>query len=74
MPYFGVYRGRLTDVTELASAGRVRVSVPAVGVTGAVAPVVYSCTAAWALQVGGQVIVAFEGGDTQRPVVLGQVD
>ena len=74
MPFWGVYRGRLTDVTELASAGRVRVSVPAVGVTSAAAPVVYSCMADWSLQVGAQVIVAFDNGDNSRPIVLGQFD
>jgi hypothetical protein len=50
------------------------VSVPAVGVTGAAAPVVYSCMADWSLQVGAQVIVAFDNGDNSRPIVLGQVD
>ena len=74
MPFWGVYRGRLTDVTELASAGRVRVSVPAVGVTSAVAPVVYSCVADWSLQVNAVVVVAFDNGDNSRPIVLGQVD
>jgi hypothetical protein len=74
MPYFGVYRGRLTDVSELAGAGRVRVSVPAAGVTSAAAPVVYSCLAEWSLQIGAVVVVAFDNGDNSRPIVLGQVD
>ena len=74
MPFWGVYRGRLTDVTELSNAGRVRVTVPAAGVTGAPASVVYSCMADWCLPVGAVVIVAFDNGDTSRPIVLGQVD
>jgi uncharacterized protein involved in type VI secretion and phage assembly len=28
----------------------------------------------WSLQIGAVVIVAFDNGDPQRPVVLGQVD
>jgi uncharacterized protein involved in type VI secretion and phage assembly len=74
MPTFGVYRGRLTDISDLGGSGRVRVSVPQLGISAAAAPVAYNCSAAWGMQVGASVIVAFESGDLQRPIVLGQVD
>jgi type VI secretion system (T6SS) baseplate-like injector VgrG len=73
VPYFGVYRGTITDVSDLASS-RVRISVPTVGVSSATAPVVYSCNAGWLMTVGQTAIVAFENGDTNRPIVLGVVD
>jgi len=73
MPQFGIFRGTLTDVSDLG-IGRVRVSVPQLGISSATGPVVYSCSAPWSLQVGTSVIVAFEGGDTNRLVVLGTVD
>jgi len=73
MPTLGVFRGTLTDVTNL-SIGKVTVSVPALGLNGITGPVVYSCNAPWLMQVGSSVIVAFEGGDLARPVILGAVD
>jgi hypothetical protein len=73
MPMLGVYRGTLIDVTNL-SIGKVAVNVPALGLTNIIGPVVYSCNAPWMMQVGSAVIVAFEGGDVARPVILGVVD
>ena len=73
MAYFGVYRGILTDISNLNNS-RVTINVPAVGLSSATAPVVYSCNAGWLMNVGQTVIVAFELGDVARPIVLGVVD
>lgn len=67
MALYGVYRGMVTDNVDPGAGGRVRISVEG--------------RQAWALctlstpaiQVGSMVIVAFEAGDPDRPVVLGKV-
>lgn len=73
MQYFGVYRGRITDVSDLANS-RVGITVPTAFVSSAIAPVVYSCNAGWLITVGQTAIVAFENGDSSRPIVLGVCD
>ncbi len=71
----GVFRGRVVDASELNTRGRVRVMVPNVGGANSMpAPVAYSCNCAWGIQVGSTVVVAFEGGNADFPIVLGQID
>jgi uncharacterized protein involved in type VI secretion and phage assembly len=74
MPNYGMHRGRVVDATELSSNGRVRVQVPSLGLSSSAAPVAYTSSCAWGIQVGAVVLVAFEGGDISRPVVVGQID
>jgi len=67
MALYGVYRGIVLDNTDPQMSGRVKVEVEG--------------RQAWALvtltsikiQVGAMVIVAFERGDANMPVVLGRV-
>jgi Type VI secretion system/phage-baseplate injector OB domain len=74
MAMFGVYRGQITDTNDPTGSGRVKVRVPQIGGVNAWAPVCYSCNGGWGITVGSAAIVAFEGGDLNRPVVLGQID
>ena len=76
MAYFGVYIGQITDSTDPLRSGRVRISLPMLGIGSATwAPVVspLGSTPSGTAQVGARVVVAFEGGDPSRPVVLGRV-
>jgi len=67
MALYGVYRGVVVDNVDPGAVGRVKITVEG--------------RQAWALctlttprvQVGSTVIVAFEAGDPDRPVVLGKI-
>ena len=74
MQYYGVYRGTVSDTSDPAGIGRVMVSVPALGLEAwALAALPPAADSSAKFQVGASVVVAFEGGDAARPVVLGQV-
>src|SRR5262245_47914404 len=76
MAQFGVYYGIVSNTADPEASGRVQIQTPTVmAATGQWAPV---CTAVGAspnaaLPIGSTVLVAFEGGDVSRPVVLGTV-
>lgn len=67
MALYGVYRGTIVNTTDPQISGRVQVSVE-----GRVAWALVTLTTP-KVPVGSSVIVAFEHGDANYPVVLGQV-
>ena len=67
MALFGVYRGMVVDNVDPGAGGRVKVTVE-----GRMLWALSTLTIP-RLQVGSGVIVAFEAGDPERPVVLGKV-
>jgi uncharacterized protein involved in type VI secretion and phage assembly len=73
--YGGVYRGMVTNTADPQSKGRVQVRLTGIMAATSWAPV---CTAVGAPRntvppIGSTVIVAFENGDAQHPVVLGAI-
>ena len=71
----GAYRGVVTNAADPTGAGRVQVRVPAVlGGTSQWAPVCRPFGAQGAAgRVGADVVVVFEGGDPQFPIVVGSL-
>ena len=65
--YFGVYIGQAVGGGDPDRQGRIRVNVPSLAVSGSWAPVCNSSGS----RAMGDVVVAFEGGDPARPIVLG---
>jgi hypothetical protein len=73
--YSGIYRGVVMNASDPQNNGRVQVHVAAVaGLSVQWAPVCRSGNSAWRMQPGATVVVAFEGGSPDRPIVLGQID
>jgi len=75
MNLYGLYRGTVVANNDPAGRGRVMVSSPDAGIESAVwAPV---CLPAGgnvsSLQVGATVVIAFEAGDIDYPIVLGRL-
>ena len=66
--YYGVYRAVVVDTRDPLQSGRVRIRVPSV--TGDVASG-WVLVAANAPKDGDTVVVAFEEGEVQSPIVIG---
>jgi hypothetical protein len=72
---FGVYRGMVSGNVDPTRGGRVQVSVPAAGLSSTWAPVCVTGgpTSVGSYSVGSTVVIAFEAGDPNRPIVLGRL-
>ena len=66
--FYGVYRAQVISTHDPTSRGRIEVSVPAV--TGSESPR-WALLATSAPREGDTVVVAFEEGDIDAPIVLG---
>jgi hypothetical protein len=74
MPAFGVMRGIVAANADPQAKGRLRVSLPLVESNSSVwADVCVSSSTAPSFPVGSVVVVAFENGDMNRPIVLGRI-
>lgn len=73
----GVMRAEVTEVIDSLMCGRVRVSIPSLGIepwAPVCAPFAGKGYGLWCMpQVGDTVIIAFEHGDPELPVVLGSI-
>lgn len=65
----GVARGIVTDALDPMRKGRVRLRLPTV--PGADSSWAASCTNN--LRPGDEIVVAFENGDPDKPIVLGRI-
>ncbi len=73
----GVVRAEVTEIIDSLMCGRVRVSIPSLGIepwAPVCAPFAGEGYGLWCMpQVGDTVILAFEHGDPELPVVLGSI-
>jgi uncharacterized protein involved in type VI secretion and phage assembly len=75
--FFGAQIGIVANSMDPSGKGRVQVRVPAVaGDSGSWAVVCrpFGAVAAGGPQIGASVVVLFEGGDPDYPIVLGRID
>ena len=73
MAFYGVYRGVVTDNNDPHGFGRLRVKLPIMASDSWAMVALPAVTGPSAkIQIGATVVVAFEGGDPDYPVVLGR--
>lgn len=75
MTLYGVYIGTVVSSSDPQNSQRVQIKLPMIGLSAVWAPVASPVGAPLPgnLRIGANVVVAFEGGDPTRPVVLGRI-
>ena len=73
--YPGIYRGVIVNAVDPGANGRVQIRVPSLAIATQWA---FVCTAVGAPRnsvpsIGSDVVVAFEGGSADHPIVLGVI-
>ena len=72
--FSGVFIGKVVDNADPLMQGRLRVRVPAVSVQDVWAPAcILAASGGAAYRVNDEVVVGYEGGSPNHPIVLGKL-